>query len=165
MPTLKKTVVVQRPQQEVFDYLTQVSRHGEWSPKPWRVEGDPGALIQGSKFTSYGWVPGDKEHRNEVEVTESGTSVERTFEFPDPTGPIRMIFPTTGVLKLGAGQRSHPSPAWARCSSRINPSGRRPGEPATGIRSSRSTGRSGVATEPRDTSSIAAWTTRTRSWS
>jgi len=129
MPTLNKTVVVQRPPQEVFDYLTQVSRHGEWSPKPWRLEGNPGPLASGTRFTSYGWIPGDKEHRNEVEVTEcappsritwetteeqapgrfvstyvltpegSGTRVDRTFAFPDPTGGIRVIFPVIkGVI-------------------------------------------------------------------
>ena len=128
MPTLKRTVVVQRPQQEVFEYLTQVSRHGEWSPKPWRLEGNPGPLASGTRFTSYGWVPGDKEHRNEVEVTEcappsritwetteeqapgrfvstyvltpegSGTKVDRTFEFPQPTGFVGVIFPVISAL-------------------------------------------------------------------
>ena len=128
MPTLNKTVVVQRPPQEVFDYLTQVSRHGEWSPKPWRLEGNPGPLASGTRFTSYGWVPGDKEHRNEVEVTEcappsritwetteeqapgrfvstyvltpegSGTKVDRTFEFPQPTGFVGVIFPVISAF-------------------------------------------------------------------
>jgi len=127
MPVMKRTIVVQRPQQEVFDYLSQVARHGEWSPKPWRVEGDPGPLKLGTKFTSYGWVPGDKDHRNEVEVTEcdppsritwetdevkeghfvntfvlspegSGTEVERTFEFPELKGFIRVIFPVISAV-------------------------------------------------------------------
>ena len=122
MPTINKTVSVQRPQQEVFEYLTQVTRHGEWSPKPWRIEGNPGPLTVGTKWTSYGWIPGQKEHRNEAQVTEctppsriqwevteekqgqfvntyvltpegSGTKVERTFQFPPPKGPIRVIFP------------------------------------------------------------------------
>jgi uncharacterized protein YndB with AHSA1/START domain len=126
MPTLKKTFVVQRPQQEVFDYLSQVSKHGEWSPKPWRVEGEPGPLAKGATFSSRGWIPGEKDHQNEVEVTEfeppsriawrahekgqpfistfvltpegSGTSVERTFEFPQQTGFIGVIFPVIKAL-------------------------------------------------------------------
>jgi len=121
MPTLNGTVVVQRPQQEVFDYIAQVGRHGEWSPKAWRVEGDPGPLTAGAKFTSYGWIPGDKQHKNEVEVTEcippsrvswmaheqgepfistfiltpegSGTKIDRTFEFPQPKGFVGVMFP------------------------------------------------------------------------
>ena len=121
MPTLHGTVVVQRPQQEVFAYIAQVGRHGEWSPKAWRVEGDPGPLTAGAKFTSYGWIPGDKQHKNEVEVTEcippsrvswmaheqgepfistfiltpegSGTKIDRTFEFPQPKGFVGVMFP------------------------------------------------------------------------
>jgi uncharacterized protein YndB with AHSA1/START domain len=121
MPTLNGAVVVQRPQQEVFDYIARVGRHGEWSPKAWRVEGDPGTLSMGTKFTSYGWIPGDKEHKNEVEVTEcappsriswkahekgepfmstfvlspegSGTKIDRTFEFPQPKGFVGVMFP------------------------------------------------------------------------
>src|SRR4051794_4718483 len=64
------TVSVDRPQEQVFDYLADVKRHGDWSPKPYRVEdvtGDPVGV--GTKFVSYGWIPGDKEHRNDCEVT------------------------------------------------------------------------------------------------
>jgi len=120
------TIVVQRSQQEVFDYLVQLNRHGEWSPKPWRVEGDPGPLRLGTKFTSIGTVPGDKNYRNEVEVTEctppsrirwetdekaghfantfvltpeeSTTRVERTFEWPEQKGFTRLIFPLIYML-------------------------------------------------------------------
>src|SRR5437762_11729759 len=121
MPMLRRTVAVRRPPQEVFDYLAQLKRHGEWSPKPWRVEGDPGPLALGARFTSYGWILGDKDHRNEVEVTEyaapsriawqamekegrfvsefvltpegQGTRIERTFRFPRPKGFVRALFP------------------------------------------------------------------------
>ncbi len=47
MPTLISTVVVQRPQQDVFDYLTDISRHEEWSPKPWRLESIKPTLQKG----------------------------------------------------------------------------------------------------------------------
>jgi len=121
MPALREVFVVERSREEVFDYLTRVDRHGEWSPKPWRVEGEPGPLGPGARFVSHGWIPGDKDHRNEVEVTEfvppsriawaatekegrfvstfvltdegSGTRVERTFEFPQPRGFVRIVFP------------------------------------------------------------------------
>jgi len=121
MPMLRKTIAVDRPPEEVFDYLTRVEHHREWSPKAWRVEGRPGPLTGGARFTSYGRIPGDKDHCNEVEVTEctppsriawaatekegrfvstfvltpdgSGTKVQRTFEYPHPRGFIRAIFP------------------------------------------------------------------------
>ena len=131
--TMRRSFVVQRPQQDVFEYLTQIERHGEWSPKAWRVEGNPGPLTKGTTFTSYGWIPGDKEHRNDVEVTEfdppsriawetteakppgrfvntfvlspegSGTRVDRTFEFPQPGGATRFIFPIIKALIVNPG--------------------------------------------------------------
>jgi uncharacterized protein YndB with AHSA1/START domain len=63
------SVVVQRKPEEVFAYLADVDRHGEWSPKAYRVEGLDGPVTLGSRFTSFGWVPKDADHRNDVEVT------------------------------------------------------------------------------------------------
>ena len=120
------SVVVEKPPQEVFDYLIQIARHGEWSPKPWSVEADPGPLSLGTTWRSHGWVPGDKDHLNEAEVTEftppsriswaatekeglfvstyvltsegSGTRVDRTFEFPEVKGFVRVMFPVISAL-------------------------------------------------------------------
>lgn len=57
---------------DVFAYVADVSRHPLWSPKMLRIADLPagGVLEVGSSFTSYGAIPGDKEHRNEVVVTE-----------------------------------------------------------------------------------------------
>ena len=65
------SVQVARPPADVFAYLTDVSRHAEWSPKAYRVEGmSPGDhVVTGSQFVSYGWLPNDKDHRNDVEAT------------------------------------------------------------------------------------------------
>jgi uncharacterized protein YndB with AHSA1/START domain len=63
------SVVVQRKPEEVFAYLADVRRHAEWSPKAYRVDGLDGPVGLGTRFTSYGWVPKDAEHRNDVEVT------------------------------------------------------------------------------------------------
>ena len=116
------TVTIDRPQQQVFDYLADVNHHGDWSPKPYRVEGAPsGAVTPGATFTSYGWIPGDKEHRNDCEVTtvdapnalvirskEKGqefvntfrlstkdgkTVVEREIDMPKPPGVAGVAFP------------------------------------------------------------------------
>jgi uncharacterized protein YndB with AHSA1/START domain len=121
MPSATWTVTVQRPQAEVFDYLANVANHGEWSPKPWRQEGFAPPLAVGSKFNSIGVIPGDKEHRGEVECTAyeppsrfvlvahegdgefvntyvlspegSGTKVEKTLDMPKPPGVIGFLFP------------------------------------------------------------------------
>lgn len=117
------SVDVDRTPAEVFAYLADVARHGEWSPRPLRVEGaTPGApATEGSRFTSYGWIPGDAEHRNDVEVTQAdapsrlrlrstagpvvchneftvtphgrGSRVERVMEMPRPAGLVGFVFP------------------------------------------------------------------------
>ena len=123
------TVQVDRPQQQVFDYIADISRHAEWSPKPYRVEDVkevPGRV--GTTFTSFGWIPGDKEHRNDCEVTASnppdtfvitsrergeefintfqltpqngGTKVVREMDMPKPGGALGLVFPV--IIKVVA---------------------------------------------------------------
>jgi uncharacterized protein YndB with AHSA1/START domain len=117
------SVDVDRPPAEVFAYLADVARHGEWSPKPLRIEGaTPGTpAATGTTFTSYGWIPGDGDHRNDVEVTRSeapacldllsrdgetrftnsfsvvargtGSRVERVMELSRPGGVVGVVFP------------------------------------------------------------------------
>lgn len=115
------SVVVRRKPEEVFAYLTDVRRHAEWSPKAYRVEGVDGPVGLGSRFTSYGWVPKDAEHRNDVEVTvfepatrlrftarEKGedflstyvltpqgdaTRVDKLIDMPKPAGVSGAMFP------------------------------------------------------------------------
>ena len=57
------STVVNRPPEDVFAYLADVSTHAEWSPKAYRVEGLDGPVQLGTTFTSYGWVPKDADHR------------------------------------------------------------------------------------------------------
>jgi uncharacterized protein YndB with AHSA1/START domain len=117
------SVRVARPPAAVFSYLADVSRHAEWSPKAYRVEGvSPGDQVApGSTFVSYGWLPNDKDHRNEVEATVvdapnrlvltssdgdekfvntftvtpagDGSVVERAMDMPRPGGTMGAVFP------------------------------------------------------------------------
>lgn len=124
-------VEVQRSPEEVFAYLTDISKHAEWSPKPYRVESLEGPVGKGSTFVSYGWIPKDKDHRNEVEVTEyqpasrftmvskddggqtvntfvlspvaGGTKVERTMDLPKPPGVTGALFPLILVALVKPG--------------------------------------------------------------
>ena len=64
------SVTIAQPPEQVFAYVTDVSKHAEWSAKPFRVEDLSGPVTKGATFTSYGAIPGDKNHRNDVEVTE-----------------------------------------------------------------------------------------------
>jgi hypothetical protein len=55
-----------------FAYLADVNRHAEWSPKPYWIDPPPELpLVVGSTFTSHGHIPGDKNHTNEVESSNS----------------------------------------------------------------------------------------------
>lgn len=115
------TVTIDRAPDVVFDYIADVSKHAEWSPKPYRVEGTAGPVKVGDTFTSIGTIPGDKNHRNEVTVTEcaaprrlvldseekgehfintfelvaegSGTRLTRTIDAPQPPFPLSVLFP------------------------------------------------------------------------
>lgn len=110
----------------VFDYLADFTKHPEWSPKPYRVEGAPTVATKGATFTSWGWIPGDKEHQNEVEITEvvaprrlswvgrdkgedfintfvltpdgTDTRIEKTMDMPVPGGFVGVLFPV--IMKL-----------------------------------------------------------------
>lgn len=112
-------VDINRPATDIFEYLRDVHRHDEWSPKPYRVEGIEGLVDAGSTFVSYGWLPGKPENRNDVEVTafEPGrkieftatqdghaflntfaltpngdsTRVEKTIDFYKPGGPMGLL--------------------------------------------------------------------------
>jgi uncharacterized protein YndB with AHSA1/START domain len=127
-------VDVKRSPEDVFAYLTDISKHAEWSPKPYRVESLEGPIGAGSRFVSYGWIPRDADHRNDVEVTEyqpatrltmvskdaggqtvntyvltpvaGGTKVARTMDLPKPPGVAGALFPLimTAVVKPGVNK-------------------------------------------------------------
>ena len=128
--TVTSSVHVERPPTEVFDYLADVARHGEWSPKAYRVEGVVVGhqVTAGERFTSYGWLLGDKDHRNDVEVTavqapsrlvlssadqgqvtvntltvtadRNGSRVERVIEVQRPLGFVGVVFPLIAALLI-----------------------------------------------------------------
>ncbi len=128
------SVVIDRKPDEVFAYLSDVRKHAEWSPKAYRVEGVDGPVQLGSTFTSYGWVPKDADHRNEVEVTAfdaprrieftgrekgenflstyvltpqgDGTMVEKLLDMPTPGGVAGALFPLIlgGLIKPGTNK-------------------------------------------------------------
>jgi uncharacterized protein YndB with AHSA1/START domain len=65
------TVTINATPEAVWRWVGDLSKHADWSPHDYSVEyvsGEPNSL--GSTYRSVGWVPGDKSHRNEVEITE-----------------------------------------------------------------------------------------------
>ena len=122
MPVVTWTIQVNRRPEEVWPYLTDFSRHAEWSPKPWKMESlTEGPFRVGSKFRSTGYIPRDPNHVNDVEVTamepprrlafssvekgqvfknefrltpqDGGTRIERTLDMPKPKGALGVVFP------------------------------------------------------------------------
>ena len=115
------STTIDRPPDVVFDYIADVSKHAEWSPNPFRVEGTISHVKAGDTFASVGTIPGDKNHRNEVTVTEctpprrlvldalekdehfintfdveadgSGTRLTRIVDAPKPKFPLSVAFP------------------------------------------------------------------------
>ena len=115
------SITIDRTPDVVYDYIADVSKHSEWSPKPFRVEGSAGPVKVGDTFSSVGVIPGDKNHRNEVTVTEAsppvrltldsvekdqhfintfelaaegaGTRLTRIVDAPQPSFPLSVVFP------------------------------------------------------------------------
>jgi uncharacterized protein YndB with AHSA1/START domain len=70
MSVVRSMVQINRQPEDVWAYLTDFSRHAEWSPKPWKMDSlTEGPVRVGSKFRSTGWVPRDPNHVNDVEIT------------------------------------------------------------------------------------------------
>ena len=65
-------VTIAAAPEAVWPWIVDLTRHGEWSPKPYSValvSGMPNEI--GSRYRSVGWVPpNDKNHVNDVEITE-----------------------------------------------------------------------------------------------
>jgi uncharacterized protein YndB with AHSA1/START domain len=115
------SVTIAQPPEKVFAYVSDVNKHSEWSPKPYRIEDLSGPIAKGTTFTSYGTIPGDKNHRNDVEVSEcdppsrfalnstekdehffntfeisaegAGSKLTRTMDMPVPGGFTGLVFP------------------------------------------------------------------------
>jgi uncharacterized protein YndB with AHSA1/START domain len=65
------TTRIQAPQATVWGLVADLGTHPSWSPKPYTIEWVSGAPNEvGSTFRSVGWIPGDKQHANEGEITE-----------------------------------------------------------------------------------------------
>lgn len=72
MAQLLVSQLINAPIEAVWPWISDINKHSQWSPKPYSVElvsGVDGEV--GSKYRSTGWVPpADKNHRNDVEITE-----------------------------------------------------------------------------------------------
>lgn len=93
------TTIAATPEQ-VWPWIVDVTKHGDYSPHPFQAElfsGDVGKV--GSRYRSVGWIPNDKNHTNEVEVTEAVPHERVVLKADDPLG----AFTNTYVLRAVSG--------------------------------------------------------------
>jgi uncharacterized protein YndB with AHSA1/START domain len=95
------TVTIDAPPEKVWPWVADVTKHGDYSPKPFTAElvsGETGKV--GTRYRSEGAIPNDKHHKNEVEVTEAVTHERLVLTSEDELG----AFTNTYVLRAaGAG--------------------------------------------------------------
>lgn len=91
------SVTVGAPPERVWPWVADIARHGEWSPKPYRVElvsGEPNAV--GSHYRSVGWVPpNDGTHENDVEITQVVPMTRFALDATDSNGTFANTFDLT----------------------------------------------------------------------
>jgi uncharacterized protein YndB with AHSA1/START domain len=80
-------IMITASPETVWRWVGDLARHPEWSPRPYTVEcvsGEPNQL--GSRYHSVGWIPGDKNHPNDVEITEVVRYSKLVLRAEDPQG-------------------------------------------------------------------------------
>jgi len=81
-------VTIAAPPESVWPWIADVTKHAEWSSKPYRVElvsGEPNAV--GSHYRSVGWVPpNDNDHENDVEITQVAPLTRFALDATDSNG-------------------------------------------------------------------------------
>ena len=90
--TLRLNILIHAPVQTVFDYVADLTRHGEWSSDPVQIhaisDGGPGqGKRYASKAESHGTV-----FETELEITEFERLSRLVFEGADATGKFRHVF-------------------------------------------------------------------------
>ena len=99
MTQLLVSQLINAPIGAVWPWVSDITKHSQWSPKPYTVElvsGENGAV--GSKYRSSGWVPpADKDHRNDVEITEVVPGSKIVFTAHDENGFFKNTFTLESV--------------------------------------------------------------------
>ena len=99
-----ESVTIAAPPDAVWPWIVDLARHSEWSPKDYSVElvsGEVGTV--GARYRSVGWVPpNEKDHVNEVVITEVEPTSRFAFEASDASGT---FFNSFDVASEGDGTR------------------------------------------------------------
>jgi uncharacterized protein YndB with AHSA1/START domain len=94
------TVTIAAPPDKVWPWVADVTKHGEYSPKPFSAELVSGEVGKaGTHYRTLGWVPNEKQHLNEVEVVEVVPGERIVLRSDDELGP----FTNSYVLRPSGG--------------------------------------------------------------
>ena len=78
-------VLVHSPLQKAFDYVSDLTRHPEWSGGELKIEAlTPGPIAVGKEYQSHGEVAVQKNRPNTVQVTEYEPPHKFSFVAKDP---------------------------------------------------------------------------------
>jgi uncharacterized protein YndB with AHSA1/START domain len=78
-------VLVHAPLQKAFDYVSDLTRHPEWSGGQLRIEAvTPGPIAVGKEYISHGEVAIQKDRPNTVQVTQYESPHKFAFAAKDP---------------------------------------------------------------------------------
>lgn len=97
-------VLVHAPLQKAFDYVSDLTRHPEWSGGELKIEAiTPGPIAVGKEYQSRGEVAVQKNRPNTVKITEYEPPHKFAFAANDPdfgivTHEFRFTEKNTGVL-------------------------------------------------------------------
>lgn len=99
MTQLLVSQIINAPIDAVWPWISDITKHSQWSPKPYTVElisGENGKV--GSKYRSSGWVPpAERNHRNDVEITEIIPDSKIVFTAHDENGYFKNTFKLEAV--------------------------------------------------------------------
>src|SRR3954453_20634824 len=80
------SVVIRAQPAAVFAYISDLTRHPEWSGGRLKVDArSPGPVAVGAQYVSHGDVPGQKDRPNQLRVTEYQPPSRFAFIAQDPS--------------------------------------------------------------------------------
>lgn len=84
------TVTINAEPDAVWAILSDITRHGEWSPTAFRAaKTSEGPVGVGTTYETHGWLPGEgKDFRNDVTITAFDPGKRLAFDAKDPRGPV-----------------------------------------------------------------------------
>ena len=88
MTQLLVSQMINAPADAVWPWIADITKHSQWSPKPFEAKLTSGVIgAVGSTYSTVGFVPpAEKDHKNEVTITEVVPNRKIVFKSHDENG-------------------------------------------------------------------------------